>query len=68
MISSFTPSKLKFFTISIINSSSSKSILIVPVALAVSSENDELMNLSSAMTAVQSKTLAISEIKDICNK
>jgi len=40
----------------------------VPVALAVSSEDDELMNLSFAMTAVQSKTLAISEIKNICNK
>ncbi len=67
-ISSFISSKLKFFTTSIINSLSSKSILVVSVALAASSENDELMNLSSAMTAVQSKTLAISEIKDICNK
>ncbi len=67
-ISSFISSKLKFFTILIINSSNSKSILIVSVAFAVSSEDDELMNLSSAMTAVQSKTLAISEIKDICNK
>ncbi len=67
-ISSFIPSKLKFFTTSIINSSSSKSILVVPVALAASSEDDELMNLSSAMTAVQSKALAISEVKDICNK
>ncbi len=67
-ISSFTPSKLKFFTIPIINSSSSKSIFVVPVVFAVSSEDDELMNLSFAMTAVQSKALATSEIKDICNK
>ncbi len=67
-ISSFISSKLKFFTISIINSSSSKSILIVPVVFAASSEDDELMNLSSAMTAVQGKILAISEVKDICNK
>jgi len=40
----------------------------VPVAPAASSEDDELMNLSSAMAAVQGKALAISEIKDICNK
>jgi len=38
------------------------------VVFAVSSEDDELMNLSFVMTAVQSKTLVISEIKDICNK
>jgi len=68
MISSFISSKLKFFTISIINSSSSKSIFVVSVVLAVSSEDDELMNLSFAMTAVQSKILVTSEIKDICNK
>ncbi len=67
-ISSFISLKLKFFTILIINSLSSKSILVVFVALAVSSEDDEFMNLSFAMTAVQSKTLAISEVKDICNK
>jgi len=67
-ISSFTPSKPKSFTVPIINPSGSKSIPVVPVVLAASSEDDELMNLSSAMAAVQGKALATPEVKDICNK
>ncbi len=67
-ISSFISSKLKSFTASIINPSGSKSIPVVPVVPAASSEGGELMNLSSAMAAVQSKALATSEVKDICNK
>ena len=39
-----------------------------PVISAVSVSASDLMNLSSAIAAVQSKSIFISEIKKICNK
>ena len=43
-------------------------VLIISVTSTVSVLTDDLINLSSVITAVQSKSIFISEIKKICNK
>ena len=60
--------KSKFFTTSPSNPMGSKSAPVTSVAPSTPVMRGEPMDLSSAMTAVQSKPLATSEVRDICNK
>ena len=63
--------KSKIFSISINNFLRSKLIIVVFVVFVASVVFvmiDDSMNLSSAMTIVQDKTLVTSKVKEICNK
>ena len=63
------PAKLKIASNN--HSSEAKTITVastIPVIFTVSVFISDLMNLSSAITAVQGKPISILEIKEICNK
>ena len=65
------PAKLKTVTVLNNHSSEAKTItvaLTTSITSAISVSTDDLMDLSSAITAVQSKSISTSEIKEICNK